>query len=221
MGYNTLVQINENDRGGAFNTNLHNNERTDQVRGQAKIANFEQTALLNKAIGVIAQLINTLQASTFNIHSNYHDNMRHLVNNNESTTSNTQPTGSTTRVGYKDLNNMKPKMLESDVSDISEWDGESDTEIEQAAKMLDDMCSQQSATDPTSDIENPTQTVAKVTIPRVRAPSPILANKVGMEVTSSSTTKSTPTTREKWLSDETLHKLATAVVQGRCTLCDF
>ena len=41
----------KNDSGGAFNTHLHNNKRTDQVRGQAKSADFEQTTLLTKAMG--------------------------------------------------------------------------------------------------------------------------------------------------------------------------
>ena len=144
--------------------------------------------------------------------------MRHLANkNNEPAVINTQPTGST-RIGYMDLNNvMKPELLESDVSSVSEWDSESDSELDRAAQALDNLCNQQPQS--TQVVTEPT--VAKVTIPRIRAPSPAIINKIEMEAPTSSTTPTPMQHREQWLSDDTLHKLETVVIKGCCTLCGF
>ena len=125
--------------------------------------------------------------------------MQHLVNTTSSSniesasTDITRPATNTTRVGYKDLNNiMKPDLLESDDS-ISEWDSESETELDRAAKMLDNnMYNQQpTETDQHSTLVT-TQVKTKTVLPRVRAPLPVRIAKIETKATTSTTKSATP-----------------------------
>ena len=137
----------------------------------------------------------------------------------------------------------KPDLLASDISDIEDWDSESEAGIEEAAKVLDSLCQINSSIEPATSNNNestlinttlteptidPTlavvgKTSLKVDIPRIRAPSPPRVNRVDAEPSPDSTKPtSTPTaTREKWLSKATPHNIETAITQGRCKVCHW
>ena len=90
----------------------------------------------------------------------------------------------------------KPELLDSDCSDIDSWDSGSETKINEAAQMLDELCNNDNEmdidnTEPTNNNVNVATLVStlvagqpavvKVSIPRVRAPSLIRTNKVELD----------------------------------------
>ena len=232
----------------------------NQDKGQPIGARNDQLTVLTNALEVILQLVNTMQTQ-----SDYtNNNMRHHIDPATSNHSGElsqhctsiskstpdpsllqQSTRIAHRVAYKDLQKImppKPDLLESDVSDIEDWDDSSEGEgVDEAANMLDELCQQPAVNEQTTPnistpnistqiIEptcNPTLVAGnvgiKVVLPRVQAPSPTRVSKIHTEPTPDSTKhKSThKAAKEKWLSSTTLRNIEAAVVQGQCKICDL
>ena len=122
-------------------------------------ARDDQLAMLTKALRVFSQLINTVQTRSICTRDSY-TNMRHHIEDstpNHSGKSIQQYSSLTMsaldpsllqqsasiapRVAYKDLDKIlpsKPNLLDSDISNVEDWDDSSEDEgVEEAAEMLD------------------------------------------------------------------------------------
>ena len=118
----------------------------------------------------------------------------------------------------------RPELSESDTeSEISNWDSKGEAGLNEAAKLLNDLCdNHEQRNEPTSD---PTpvagQLEAKVEISRVRAQSATRVNKAIIEPTPDNTVQSSTSDRRSWLSITTLPNIEKALVRGRCAICNF
>ena len=253
--YSTLGKSKNNNT-----TDCANKEKTkgvatmiSQSKDQPIRVRDDQLTILTRALGVISQLVSTLQTSniyTSDIYTSdfYTNNMRHYTSNRPGESlqhdlvtkvpvpDSSQSTCTTPRVAYKNLDKIlppKPDLLESDTSDIEDWDNSSESEagMDEATKMLDSLCyniatldqptpnmSTHSTTALDEFVPDPTHVVGKaglkVSIPRIQAPSPPRVNRVDAGPAPDSTGPSFAhtSTREKWLSKSTLHNIETAVV---------
>ena len=222
----------------------------------------DQRTVMTKAFRVIPQLVNTLHASVLFISDIINNlDMRHFTGRSSTASSNPtelgesllhldklvkssapditqhcQSTHQAPRVAYKDLGKIasnKPELLESDISDIDDWDSEgSESGVDEAASRLDELCQQdlstpntaQHTTTPTNATTNEsTLVVGKVdsNIPRVKAPSPIRINKMETTPPLEDSEPAPTTKRERWLTDTTLRQIEASVQQGKCTICDL
>ena len=136
----------------------------------------DQLAAVTEAPRVIPHLVSTLHAIILHMNDIYTNvNMRHFAgktssppnnstessgsiqNNNKTTTLSApdsslycQPTYNTCRVAYKDLEKIlpaKPELLESDASDIDDWDSDgSESGVDEAARKLNELCQHDDST---------------------------------------------------------------------------
>ena len=236
-------------------------------RGQPIKVQDGQLATVTEALRVIPHLVSTLHTSVLHLSDICTKiNMRHFagrtstpsnnlldsgestLHNNKTTTLSApnsalhcQPTSNTRRVAYKDLEKIqpaKPELLESDDSEINDWDSDdSESGVDEAAMKLDKLCqhddptplvsthlvSAQTVSTPNVAATKPIHVVGSTDsgIPRVRAPSPIRVNKVKASHPTSNTEPTSTIHKERWLSNTTLAKIEAAIKLGRCTICEL